>query len=225
MANRFRFTKLHAYAGHVDRRYSVTRTTDGQVLGTVHRRYYGAGSPSWEIECDNNEWNGCAYDSQAEAADALDAANLVGERCACGESVAAHDRATRIAMRAYANSTAEPWTKRQVQTVKAFRNAIPRNFRYSLKDATNAGYHAQEYAQPHTGGDVKMVQTIEGHCYRVNLHIGRADSSVRAVYSYNGLHVNTDVIGEYLPDPVATVAEQIPNFEALGYVRAYDWSR
>lgn len=221
--NRYRFTALHTYAGHTDRRYRVTRTTDGKVLGTVSRHYYGAGRPYWEIHCDAPE-NGYHYDSRAEAADALDAADLMGETCACGMPVGEHDRPTRIAMRAYTNSTADLWHHRSDEAESAFREALPKDKRYTIDDVRDAGSHAHQYAQPHIGNDVHLVQMSGENRLSVTLRINYSDSGVGAIYWINGRQADHESFGSHLDDPAATLAEQIPDFEARGYVRSYDWS-
>lgn len=222
--NRFRFTALHTYAGHTDRKYRVTRTTDGQELGTVSRHYYGAGRPYWEIKSDNQYWNGRHYDTRAEAADALDAASLTDEICACGELVSEHNYPTRVAMRTYANSTAELWHHRSDEAEAAYRKALPRNRTYTWDEVHDAGSHAHMYAQPHIDDGVHMVQMLGDTRLSVTLQIGRIDDSVGAIYWANGRKAGYDGFGDHLDDPAATLAEQIPDFEARGYVRSYDWS-
>lgn len=221
--NRYRFTTLHSYAGHTDRRYRVTRTSDGKVLGTVSRHSYSPGHATWEIKCDGPR-NGYWYDTRAEAADSLDALSLMDEICACGQPVGEHDRPTRIAMRAYAHSTAELWHHRSNEAEDAYRKALPRDRTYTWDEVHEAGSHAHMYAQPHIGDGVHMVKMCGDDRLSVTLQISCIDNSVGAVHWVNGRRAGYGDFGDHLDDPAATLAEQIPSFEAREYVRSYDWS-
>jgi len=143
--------------------------------------------------------------------------------CGCGMLVADHSRPLAAATRAYATSGAEGWPAKHAAAEAAYRDAVPSWKAYNIGDATDAAYHAHQYALPPAGDDVHMVRVTGGHLYAVDLMVTQSDRGVMAKFLYDGRATDVSSYGTQLDDPPARLRSLLPRFQADGYVVAHDW--
>lgn len=199
------------------KRVLVNRISDGRFLGSV---YHKLGTSWWYAEPkDASEYLPGRQSRREWAADALDAYSKQHEWCACGVSVASHDRPTRAAMRAWAGR--DPARNNVAADAVTYQAAWHARIRGRHYDLTSCVEHARKFAGPVAEGHLVMVKPDLAPLTWVLVRPDRLDGSYELRHWIGEENTET-----YLyPGAEPTLGLIRDRYINRGYVEAYDWRK